>query len=105
MFRYWYEISHEPNDAAHPWALTLDGRRLARFAALESALASAKSLHDIDQRTGARPTVDVIVSSGRFRVTWVEGADDAVRLDSIAGFSIPGVEPGRGANAQRPGPQ
>lgn len=106
MFRYWYEISHEPlRDAAHPWALTLNSRPLARFATLESALGSAKSLRDLDGRTGARPAVDIIASYGRFRVTWVEGADDAVRLDSIADESMPDVQPERNEIAHRPSAQ
>jgi len=83
MPRYEYEISETGDVAGHAWELTLNGRHLARFSKLETALASARSLHRIDGRSGADPTVDVSTACGKFRVDWLDGASDSVQLNRI----------------------
>lgn len=88
MLRYSYEICHpDDDDPDRAWELKFNERHLACFSALESALASAKSLQGIDERSGAHATVDVVMPYGRFRVNWVEGAVGAIQLVSVAELS------------------
>lgn len=88
MPSYEYEISQSGDGAEPAWELTFDGRNLGRFGALEAALASARSLHQIDCRSGAHPTVRVATAYGKFRVNWLDGAPDSVQLDRIVEPSI-----------------
>lgn len=95
MSRFAYVIRQSGSgDPAHAWELELNERPVAHFATLVSALGSAKSLHDIDGRTGASPTVDVQMPYGRFRVHWVDGSSDAVCLSNVTDeFEPPAGEP------------
>ena len=95
MLRYSYEICQ--SDAKGPdqaWELKFNERHLGCFAALESALASAKSLQSIDELSGAYPTLDVVMPYGRFRVSWVDGAADAIQIVSVAELSSHGSDAG-----------
>lgn len=78
MPRFAYVIVHAGEGEPSTWTLTLNERPLATFGSLTAALASARSLFDIDARSGAEPTVEVAMPYGRFRVNWLDG--DAVTL-------------------------
>ena len=86
MPRFAYVIVHAREGEPSAWTLTLNERPLATFGSLTAALASARSLFDIDARGGADPSVEVAMPYGRFRVNWLDG--DAVTLsnspDSLA---------------------
>ena len=80
MPRFAYVIEHATDGDPSAWTLTLNERLLATFASLAAALASARSLFDIDARSGADPTVEVWMPYGHFRVNWLGG--DAVTLSN-----------------------
>lgn len=78
MPRFAYVIVNAREGEPSTWTLTLNERPLATFGSLTAALASARSLFDIDARGGSVPTVEVAMPYGRFRVNWLDG--DAVTL-------------------------
>ncbi len=81
MPRFAYVIQHHPGAGlAQAWQLKLNDRLLSAFGSLAAALGSAKSLFDIDQRSGADPTVEVAMPYGRFRVNWLGDSPDAITL-------------------------
>ena len=80
MPRFAYVIVHAREGEPSSWTLTLNERQLATFGSLTAALASARSLFDIDARGGADPSVEVAMPYGRFRVNWLDG--DAVTLSN-----------------------
>ena len=97
MLRFAYVIVHARDGEPSAWTLTLNERALATFGSLTAALASARSLFDIDARSGADPSVEVAMPYGRFRVNWLEG--DAVTL-SNSPDSMPEAANSEGASAQ-----
>lgn len=101
MPRYEYEIHETGDGAEHAWDLTLNGRSLAHFCKLETALASARSLHHIDSRSGAHPTVVVATAYGKFRVNWLEGATDSVQLDRMTDRSVRPLQSAARSRSQR----